>query len=324
VPGATLHITFVDLLKDAPIPAPFAHAIAAHPRYARYGAMALDMPYYGNMAVMAIRYGLNRPAEFRAWGKRIHDEGGAVPIYARLCARVLEPSPVPEQARLAILAGVASHIALDVAQHDLVHYIARHEAARGNGDESFHHRYAEKFHSMFFHLDRFGRDLIGSPRWRELTKLSPDASLLWRRHEPGVTKLWLSALADHYGDAPSIRQWTEWLRNFIHFGFLTSGYMAARNTRLYSTPENRRIYYSNDLFHFPDHMDAAFRLAERILAVTSDYLEAGCFDDRARAQLLADLQLPRSLGFPEATSPPHPYEVPPLPVRLRQAAQSRP
>ncbi|HEY3353835.1 MAG TPA: hypothetical protein VGQ83_11345 [Polyangia bacterium] len=321
MPGATLHVTFIDLLQDAAIPAPFAQAIAAHPRLAHYGAMALDLPYYGNMALMAIRYGLNRPAEFRPWGKRIHDEGGAVPIFARLCARMRDASAVPEAGRLALLAGVASHIALDVAQHDLVRFIARREAARGEGDESFHHRYAEKFHSMFFHLDRFGRDVIGSPEWLELTRLTEGGSLLWRRHDPAVTGLWLGALADHYGDAPTVSQWTDWQRNFIHFGFLTSGFLAARNTRLYSTPENRRIYYSNDLFHFPDHMDAAFRLAERMLTLTAEYLDAGRFDDGARKQFLADLQLPKSLGWPESTTPPHPYEVPPLPARRRQAGR---
>ncbi len=323
MPGATLHITFSSLIADADLPPRFATAIRNNLRYAHFGSMALDLPYYGNMALMALRYGLNRPAEFRAWGKRIHDDGGAVPVYSRLCARVAEPGPLGEEARLALLAGVASHIALDVAQHDLVRFIARREAGRGHGDESFHHRYAEKFHSMFFHLDHFGRDPIGSPEWLALTKLAPRGSMVWRRHEPAVTQLWLGALADHYGDAPTVGQWTSWLRNFIHFGFLTSGYLARRNTRLYSTAENRRVYYSNDLFHVPDHMDAATRLAGRILTLTAEYLDAGRFDDRSRRQFIDDLQLPQSLGWPDATNAPHPYVVPPLPARQRQAAGSR-
>jgi hypothetical protein len=323
VPAATLHITFVDLLAGAVLPERFAQAIRKDKRYAHFGAMAFDLPYYGNMAVMAIRYGLNRPAEFRAWGKRIHDDGGAVPIYVRLCARCAQETDLEEDERHAFLAGVASHLALDVAQHDLVHFIARREAARGRGDESFHHRYAEKFQSMFFHLDHVGRDLIGSREWLELTKLTPGASMLRRRYEPQVAAFWLGALRNHYGDAPSESLFASWLRNFVHFGWLTSGYLAARNTRLYSTAENRRVYYSNDLFHFPDHMDAATRLAQRILTLTAEYLDAGRFDEASRARFTDDLALPHSLGVPSATSAPHPYVVAPLPVRRRQLGLGR-
>jgi hypothetical protein len=323
MPGATLHLTFVSLLPDAAIPAPFARAIALAPRHAQLGAMALDLPYYDNMALMALRYGLNRPAELRPWGRRLHDAGAAALVYARLCARVRRPGggarSLPAPARLALVAGVASHLALDVALHDLVHFIARREAARGAHDESFYHRLAEKFHSMFFHLDRFGADLIGSPRWLERTKLTPGASLLWRRHDPAVADLWLGALADQFGEAPTLAEWSGWLRSFVQFGWLTSGALAARNTRRYSTPANRRTYYSNDQFHFPDHLAAAVALAERILTLTARHLESGRDDDDARAAFVRELQLPPSLGYPEVTSPPHPYAVPPLPERAAAA-----
>jgi len=65
MPAATLHLTFVELLADADVPPTVADAIRAQIRHARLGAMLYDVPFYSNVVLMAIRYGLKRPAEVR-------------------------------------------------------------------------------------------------------------------------------------------------------------------------------------------------------------------------------------------------------------------
>jgi hypothetical protein len=324
VPAATLHITFAELLADAAVPQPVAHAIRARPRYARLGAMLHDLPYYGNMVVAAIRYGLNRPTAYNEWGKRIHVDGSAAPILAHLVARLHGVTDVSGDARLALLAGAVSHLALDAALHDLVRFCAQREMQTQGGDEDFHHKKTEKLHSLFFHFERFGRDLLGHPSWLDRTRLMPEASLWRRRHRPALTEAWLGAIADHYGGAPSVTEWTAWLRNFVHFGFLTSGYLTRRNSRIHATDELRRVYYTNDLFHFPDHFAAATKLAERSIGIVYRYFVTGHFDAAARAKLVVDLALPPNLGWPNATDPPHPYVVPPPPAPARSAATDCP
>jgi hypothetical protein len=317
MPAATLHLTFVELLADADVPREIARAIRARLRHARLGAMLYDVPFYSNVVLMAIRYGLSRPAETRPLGTLIHHGGEAAGLYANLVARLKRAEKLSRDTRLALMAGAASHIALDAAQHDLMRFIARRQmAATGKGDESHHHRLAEKFQSLFFHVETFGKDIIGTREWLDRTRLTEGASIIFRRHEPAVTAAWLGALRDTYGSAPTVAEWTSQLRAFVHFGLLTSSYPARRNSRLYGTPDKRRLYYSNELFHFPDHMDAATRLAERMLALSQDFYEAGRFDDGARRRFLDELALPARISVPEATDAPNPYVVPPLPRRL--------
>jgi hypothetical protein len=314
-------MTFVDLLADAAIPAPMATAIRARLRHARLGAMLYDVPFYSNLALMAVRYGLKRPGEARPLGTLIHHSGEALTLYANLIARLRNEAAIPDDVRLALIAGAGSHIVLDVAHHDLVRFIARRQMALGErGNETVHHQRAEKFQSLFFHVDRYGRDIIGTREWLARTRLCENASMLWPRHEPAVSAAWLGALRDTFGTAPSDAEWAAHLRAFVHFGVLTSGYMARRNSRIQGTPENRRIYYSNDLFHFPDHMEAATRLAERTLCLSFDYLEAGRFAPQDRRQLVADLAMPGRISVPEAAPSPRPIVVPPLPRRLSATA----
>jgi len=323
VPAATLHVTFVDLLADAAVPPPMAAAIRARLRHARLGAMLYDVPFYRNLALMAVRYGLKRPAEPRPLGTLIHHGGDSLTLFGNLIARLRGEPRIPEDVRLALIAGAGSHIVLDVAHHDLVRFIARRQMASGErGDESHHHRRAEKFQSLFFHVDRYGRDIIGTREWLARTRLCENASMLWPRHEPAVSTAWLGALHDTYGAAPTDAEWAAHLRAFVHFGVLTSGYMARRNSRLHGTPENRRTYYSNDLFHFPDHMEAATRLAERTLALSLEHYEEGRFDPESQERFVADLALPGRISVPEAAAAPRPIVVPPLPDRrLRRAAR---
>ena len=63
MPAPQLHLTFADEMR---------RAATAEPRCLRLGSIFHDLAYYGNVPLMAIRYGLRRPAEPSVWGYRIH------------------------------------------------------------------------------------------------------------------------------------------------------------------------------------------------------------------------------------------------------------
>src|SRR5438132_11846909 len=112
MPAPQLHLTFGEFLgREVELPDEMRAACANEPRYTRLGSIFHDLPYYGNMALMAIRYGLRRPAEESYWGTKLHydrpDE-----FLARLVesARTID-APLAQTERLAIVSGFCSHVA---------------------------------------------------------------------------------------------------------------------------------------------------------------------------------------------------------------------
>src|SRR5262245_11798467 len=73
MPAPQLHLTFGETLgRERLLADELRAACAAEPRYTRLGSIFHDLAYYGNMAWMAIRYGLRRPAEESYWGAKVH------------------------------------------------------------------------------------------------------------------------------------------------------------------------------------------------------------------------------------------------------------
>src|SRR5215831_11528597 len=190
MPAPQLHLTFGETLgREALLCDELRTACAAEPRYTRLGAIFHDLAYYGNMAMMAIRYGLRRPAEESYWGTKVHyDRPDQFTAHFVETARTLD-APLDRNERLAVIAGFSSHVALDLSMHPLVNYIARRDAHLQGGAESHHHRLAEKFHALFYHLDSMGRDVIGSRQIREKTRVTKRSSLVRRVAEPAIVDL---------------------------------------------------------------------------------------------------------------------------------------
>ena len=173
MPAPQLHLSFgLSLATDDRVPARLRKACAAEPTYARLGAIVHDLPYYGNMIVESVRYGLGSPAVDEPWAYRMHsvEPGRFVASYIRAAAHA--PGLTVDE-KLALVGGLLSHCALDLALHPLVNHVARRDTRQYGGHESMHHRVTEKYHALFFHLERRGSDPVGTRElraWTQITK----------------------------------------------------------------------------------------------------------------------------------------------------------
>src|SRR5262249_18806682 len=204
MPAPQLHLTFAEELAREPALADeLLSAARREPRYLRLGSIFHDLAYSGNMPLIALRYGLGRPAEPSIWGYKIHYDRPDEFLACFVETAATFPGALTRPERLALVAGLCSHAALDLSLHPLVHYIARREVARHGGAESHHHRLAEKYHSLFYHLDSRGRDVIGSREMHDKTRVTKRSSLLRRAAEPALVDLALAAYRAQWGESPS-------------------------------------------------------------------------------------------------------------------------
>src|SRR5947207_2397661 len=106
MPAPQLHLTFGETLAAEPLLAEeLRSACSIEPRYVRLGSIFHDLPYYGNMPLMAIRYGLRRPAEESYWGTKIHyDRPDEFLAHFVATARTIEVA-LERSERLAVVAG---------------------------------------------------------------------------------------------------------------------------------------------------------------------------------------------------------------------------
>src|SRR5512141_2308544 len=73
MPAPQLHLSFgLTLAGDDRVPARVRDACRREPTYVRLGSIVHDLPYYGNMMIEAIRYGLGSPAVDEPWAYRMH------------------------------------------------------------------------------------------------------------------------------------------------------------------------------------------------------------------------------------------------------------
>ncbi len=128
MPAPQFHLSFgLTIANDARVPSRIRDACRREPTYVRLGSIVHDLPYYGNMMIEAIRYGLGSPAVDEPWAYRMHsvDPGRFVASYIRAAHRT---AGLSEDEKLALIAGLVSHCALDLALHPLVNYCARRDA----------------------------------------------------------------------------------------------------------------------------------------------------------------------------------------------------
>jgi len=288
MPAPQLHLSFANTIAHAAGVRPeLRRACASEPMYTRLGAIVHDLPYYGNMLVEAVRYGLGGTPVDEPWAYRMHAVRPARFVASYIRAAATTTGPLARTERLALVGGLLSHCALDLTLHPLVNYCARRDAAATGGHEAVLHRKAEKYHALFFHLDRLGEDPIGTPTIREWTRVTKEGSLVRAHVEPQLVTFIRDAYHGAYGGAPDGQRWAGWVRSFRHFGELIAGPWAARNSRRKRGPELRARFYDNEVFRF----DAFYRCAERRLVALCnlgfDYFRAGDFSPVAEAAFVA-------------------------------------
>ncbi len=327
MPAPQFHLTFGELLGAEPgTPREMQQAMAEQAIYARLGSIFHDLPYYGNMVLMAIRYGLKRPAEESFWGAQLHANRPADFVAHYIASARTFEGPLSRPERLALVGGLLSHVALDCTLHPLVNWIARRDAAIDGVSESHHHRLTEKYHSMFFHLDRFGEDVIGSRAMRRRTIITKASSYLRRNAESPIVQFATGTMGTFYDRAPSAREWTSWVRSFRQFGRMVSGPMARRNSFKLRTAEHREHYFQSSEFDFYDFWPHSLRMGRNLLQLGLDFFDAGQFDDTSRQRFIHASGIDRkNLGAPSGEglpALPTQHAAPPVeaPAEVRRVA----
>jgi hypothetical protein len=338
MPAPQLHLSFgLSIAQDERVPLRLRDACRREPTYVRLGSIVHDLPYYGNMLVETIRYGLGSPAVDEPWAYRMHSVEPArfVACYIRAAHR---NAGLTTDEKLALVGGLLSHCALDLALHPLVNHCARRDTRERGGHESMHHRVTEKYHALFFHLERRGDDPIGTAEFRSWTQITKCGNVLSSRVEPALVAFIRDAYTGAYGNAPDAARWCGWVRSFRHFGLLVGSPLAARNSRLVrNDPRLRLRYFQNTTFDFWAFYAGAERRLAHLTQLALDYFTTADFsaaaehafavasriDDLAEPALGADLPpLPPS----EAVCTPGitlPAGEAPWRKRARRAAQRR-
>ena len=288
MPAPQLHLSFaLSIPSHAAVPRAMRRAASNEETYARLGAIVHDLPYYGNMVLEAIRYGLEAQPLDAPWAYRMHCVEPARFVASFVRAAATTPGFSTDE-RLALAGGLASHCALDLTLHPLVNHCARRDTARFGGHEAFHHRLAEKYHALFVHLERLGFDPIGSPEIRRWTRVVKDGSLWQARVEAPLVALIRDAYRGAYGDAPDGATWAGWVRSFAHFGLMVGTPMAARNSaRVRKDPAWRERFYENEQFRFGEFYACSERRLAALTTLCHDYFAAGDFSRAAEERFIA-------------------------------------
>lgn len=310
MPGATLHLTHVELLaRERELPAPLREALERELTYARLGAVFHDLPFYTNIITMMLGYWLEMPAEFVPFALKLHRYHPDLFAWHFLREAHRDSTLLSREQRLAIASGFFAHIALDLEIHPLVNWCARRDVLLHGGHESHHHRLTEKYQSLFFHRALQGKDIIGSHRFFAEKSVIVEPPPFFRRNLGIPVVRWATDLLGgffHEG-APSMRQFASWLRSFRHFGFMVSLPPAGRNSEKLGTEENRRRYYENADFSFNEFWERGYRRSVSLLSLAHEVFLEGDFSERRRDAFLAaarigDLAYPPEAGLPALPS----------------------
>jgi hypothetical protein len=182
---------------------------AAHPRLAagarrclvrdedagRLGAVLLDLAYFDRYLEEVLRYAARRPPRPSRWGDVVHAQAAVPIVLAMLRAARRARSP-----RLAAVGlGLASHAAIDRQLHPLINALARQHADGLTHDAA--HREVEKFQSILFHEEYFGRDRMGTPGIARLVQV-PMRDLF---ADPLVAGAVAAAYGESMAEAPGVR-----------------------------------------------------------------------------------------------------------------------
>lgn len=308
MPAPQLHLTFGDMVQHNPlVPAAMRRACAAEPMYARFGSIFHDLPYYyAPMVFEAVRYGLGAQALDEPWGYRLHSMQPDRLVASYIRAAKTVPG-LTENERLALIGGLLSHCAIDLAMHPLVNYCARRDVHDLGGHESTHHRMTEKYQSLFIHLWRFGEDLVGTPAFNERCQITKRGTSLTLGVEAPILALMTSAFRGAYGTAPSTVQFSKWVRNFRQFGLLLSTPWVAKNSLRTRTQAREERYFKNEVFDCREFFEAAERRLGQLAQLGYAYYDSGDFSPKT------ELMFRAQSGIDDLAEP-QPRDIPAVPL----------
>lgn len=308
MPSASLHLTHAELLAAEPeLADPIRRAMQREITYARLGSVFPDIPFYTNIVTMMVGYWLEMPAEHCPFAQKLHRYHPDLLAW-HLLTEVRRDGLLTEEQRLAIMGGFFAHYALDLELHPLVNWCARRDVLLRGGHESHHHRLCEKYHSLFFHRDMQGADVVGRPSFfREKCRILERPQFFRLSIGEPVVRWCTDVLAGFYHEgAPSVRQFASWVRAFRHFSFMVSLPAAQRNSDRLGTPAHRAHYYENGDFSFMEFWERGYRRSVELINLAYETYRAGDFSEEKREAFLRsarieDLSYPTERGLPPLT-----------------------
>lgn len=251
---------------------------------ARAGVMLVDLPYFEGIVTTLARRAVGLSPRSSPWGDALHQRA---PI--ALCRRLGEAGALLARTAktgadgaylIALALGALSHAAVDTALHPLVNRLSvRRAAAHGDLCLLRHHQEIEKLQSILFHVERHGRDYLGTAELRDHLRID------WRgiiRAGPAAAAL-RAILGERLGLAPTPAQLARWATGYRRF----IAVLASPLGRLAASPAQRAeergwLYEEVD---FPARFAEAVARSARWCERLCDYLQDGRFDEGARAAL---------------------------------------
>lgn len=257
-------------------------------RAARLGALFVDLPYFDRFSQAVVRYALRTAQTPSVWGDVFHQRTPiALGIALAEAGHQLALQSATEadgQTLMALSLGYISHAAMDTSMHPHINRLARTRAARTGLSPSVEHQEIEKFHSLLFHEQRFGTDLMGTQKMRAYIGL--DAHLLG---EPGpLSDAVQRAIVSLHGKSPSRQDFQRYASGYASYARLIGNAIVGPRIGPKVAREAARseVYAA---FDFPARFAHAVALSRRYLDALGAYLADGVFDDSARRALSAIL-----------------------------------
>jgi hypothetical protein len=286
VPAEGIHLTALREAQALPtLDTSVRRRLVRRDDAARLGALLVDFPYFDRFAGEVVRYLLGVPARPSPWGAALH-EGAAI---ALLTAILRAARQARDEALGAIGLGLASHLAMDRALHPLINALARkNPVGRDHGSA---HREVEKFQSICFHEQYFGKDLMGTPTIQHYLTL---------HLAPGLERSELGAPIRAAFEAATGRPLLA--AELARFG---RGYRA--HTRLLGSPLGKRIapaadkerarptYLHGGWGTFESHLAAAVAASVAVINAAGAVLDADAADEDAAFAALARVLPPGTI-----------------------------
>lgn len=257
-------------------------------RATRLGALFVDLPYFDRFSQAVVRYALRTPQTPSVWGDVFHQR---TPIALGIALaesghKLAQQSATKEagQTLMALSLGYISHAALDTSMHPHINRLARERAARTGLAPSVEHQEIEKFHSLLFHEQRFGCDLMGTQKMRVYIEV--DASIL---ADPGpLSDAVQRAIVSLHGKSPSLQDFRRYASGYVSYSRLIGNSIVGPRIGPKSQREAARAEVFS-AFDFPVRFAQAVALSRRYLDALGAYLADGVFDQSAKRALAAIL-----------------------------------
>lgn len=232
--------------------------VRRHRSLARFGAVLVDLAYFERFPIAFARYVAGAPQARSVWGDRLHDRSPNELLEALLRrvrdgrSSVSYGGPGREQV-LAVCLGLASHLAVDVVSHPLVHRIAHVRSKALGTTEVQEHQTIEKFQSAIFHERFLGRELLGRSAFFDYL----DVPALEVVNDDRFYRLIADAMRETMGVAPTRDEMRTWARGYRNYARIVASPMGRLVAPHHAREEAFDVLYRGKDFNYDDVFDDA-------------------------------------------------------------------